>query len=149
MPATPVLKYKCDRCTRVWYNEAAEPANKLELTASLDADVIEVKFECLCAGCRKTVHSLVEAISKVIVKNSPIRGAKKKAESVDGEVPPPTEPKTTQSVPSTTVPATAVGSSGTMPKARPQQPETLVVAAVTASSAPPVAPTSVRSSIPR
>ena len=146
MPATPVLKYKCDRCTRVWYSEAAEPAYTLELTANLDAQVAQVRFECLCAGCRKTVRSLVDAIGKVIVKNSPIRGAKKKAESAGGETPPPADPKTTPSIPA--APA-AAGSSGTAPKSlRPQQPETLVVAAVTASGAPPVAPAVARPSKP-
>lgn len=146
MPATPVLKYKCDRCTRVWYSEAVEPEYTLDLTANLDGGVGRVKFECLCAGCRKTVRSLVESISKVIVKNSPIRGAKKKAVSADGETSPPTDVNATPSIPSTVVPATAAGSAGAASKPRPQQPATLVVAAVAASVVPPAAPVSARPS---
>lgn len=138
MPAKPVLQYSCNRCTRVWYSEVAEPVNMLELKADLGDGEVVVNFECLCIGCRKTVRSLVEAMGRFIVKNSPIRGAKNKAGSADEEGPPPADPKTTP-LASMAVPAAAVGSPGSAPKTRPQQPEILVVAAVGASETPPVA----------
>lgn len=93
MSKKSVTECRCDRCKRVWYEDAGKPGqdNKLELSAIFGDDVINVALDSLCEGCSKTVRSLVESIRKVMEKAAPIRKAKKKEKTADaGTTPTPT-----------------------------------------------------------
>lgn len=91
MPSKQVVENTCDRCTRVWYvDAAAKPEEAVGVhiqMGSSGVSVTVVKYDCLCAGCTKTVTDLVKAIAKDMKKSSPVRGAKKKAEG-GAEAPP-------------------------------------------------------------
>jgi hypothetical protein len=78
MASRQVIENTCERCTRTWYTDASKPEPKVELKLSFAT--VTVHYECLCDGCAKTVSALVEQIAKVMKKNAPVRGAKKKVE---------------------------------------------------------------------
>lgn len=88
MARRPVVENTCERCTRTWYTDAAAEEAKVELKLSFSIDKLEVSYSCLCEGCTETVGALVRQIAKVMKKNAPVRGAKKKAEG--GAKAPPT-----------------------------------------------------------
>lgn len=80
MPKKLVSQLNCDRCQRVWYEDAdaAQAKTTVMLEAEIEGVKSSIKYECLCAGCRSTVKGLLDAIGKTIAKASPIRTAKKK-----------------------------------------------------------------------
>lgn len=82
MPAKQVLQYDCGRCRRVWYVEQNQPevVTTVAVAANFDGAAIDIKYDCLCEGCKKTVKSLLEAIGKEFKKAAPQRGARKKKE---------------------------------------------------------------------
>lgn len=86
MASRQVVEHTCERCTRTWYVDATCKATLEKLTLTFHGDTVE--YNCLCEGCTKTVSALVAQISKVMKKNAPVRGAKKKAEG--GAKAPPT-----------------------------------------------------------
>lgn len=93
MGTKQVSQCSCDRCKRVWYEDPEQvkrQQSEVDLTASIGDEVFEVSFDCLCEGCAATVKGLLQAITRVMDKASPIRGAKKKAvASSTGEIPAP------------------------------------------------------------
>lgn len=91
MASKAVTQYTCDRCKRVWYEDAgveqAREEQYVEVTATLGTAVFDVSFECLCVGCASTVKGLLESVTKSISKASPIRGAKKTTSEAKEEPP--------------------------------------------------------------
>ncbi len=125
MASRTVVENECDRCTRTWYTKAEEkevPAH-LQLSFVVGEESVLANFKCLCAGCRKTVKTLAESISKVLQKSAPVRGAKKAAEKPEGPstAPDVTAAPTAAAVGPASKPASANGSSssGSAPSAAP------------------------------
>ena len=117
MATKQVTQHNCDRCKRVWYEDAGAKATTTVvcIEADLDGEQLSVKQDCLCAGCRATVRGLLKQIAKTMEKASPIRTAKKKDKkaAVAEVIPPPTaalSPSTKPSPPSVVVaPAASTG----------------------------------------
>lgn len=107
MGTKQVSQCSCDRCKRVWYedpDQVKRQQSEVELSATLGDDHFEISFDCLCEGCASTVKGLLIAITRVMDKASPIRGAKKKGEApAAGEVPATDAPTTKLAAPSKAV----------------------------------------------
>lgn len=114
MGTKSVKQCSCDRCKRVWYEDPEQEKRQqteVDLSATINDDHFEVSFDCLCEGCAATVKGLLVAITRVMDKASPIRGAKKKGGAeATVETPAATTPTPKLSAPSKVVSAEPVTS---------------------------------------
>lgn len=86
-----VVKYECQRCPKVWYEDAdgEQHANEKSppcLLVSFPAKSIEIKWDVLCPSCLGTVSNYIKALSKDL-KSKP-RGRKPEAKSREGGLAP-------------------------------------------------------------
>ena len=83
MSGIMVMKYECQRCPRVWYEdlqtttitESSKPAPPC-LSVHFTPDSTDIRWDVLCDSCVKTVGNYVKALVKDL-KNKP-RGRKAK-----------------------------------------------------------------------
>lgn len=131
MGTKSVKQCSCDRCNRVWYEDPAqESVTEVDVQATIGGDFVEASFDCLCEGCAKAVKGMLVAITRVMAKASPIRGAKKKGGApVAGEL-----PATAAIAPKRAAPSKATSA----PAAHQQSPGVPVPSGTTASPQAPV-----------
>lgn len=94
MAGKMVIEHKCQRCTRVWYDEPKpEGAAPFKLAIKLvgpGATPVDVTWDDLCETCTGVANTLVGQLTKPLRHQAPRRGAKKPGGAV--APPAPTKP---------------------------------------------------------